>query len=83
MNLMKVIETHDHAGYEKINAEPSQENLRKVVFTFVKGAGPSPETRRGPHFKNTLLDVCCNQGAKRERGAQISNGAGGHHWPYR
>jgi len=27
----------------------------------------------GPNFKNTVMDVCSNQGAKREMA--------GHHWP--
>jgi len=33
-----------------------------------------PKIRRGPHLKNTVLDVWSNQGAKREVGE------GGHHW---
>jgi len=52
-------------------------------------AAGGPKTRRrgqkpeeGPHFKNTVVDVCSNQGAKREMGgAPISNGGVGHHWP--
>jgi len=49
---------------------------------YEAGTGPSPgfssrgaknqkegsKTRRGPHFKNTILDVCSNRGAKREMG---------------
>jgi len=34
----------------------------------VKNQKKGPNTRRGPHFKNTVLDVCSNQGAKREMG---------------
>jgi len=30
--------------------------------------GEGPNTRREPHFKNTVLDVCSNRGAKREMG---------------
>jgi len=26
------------------------------------------KTRRGPHFKNTVLEACSNRGAKREMG---------------
>jgi len=48
-------------------------------------AAGGPKTRRrgqktegGPHFKNTVLDVCSNRGAKREMGgAPISNGGPG------
>jgi len=32
------------------------------------GGGQKPEGR--PHFKNTVLDVCSNQGAKREMGGR-------------
>jgi len=37
------------------------------------------EPEGGPHFKNTVLDVCSNQGAKPE----ISNAGAGYHWPPR
>jgi len=37
----------------------------------------------GAHFKNTVLDVCSNQGTKREMGAHVSNGGSGHLWPPR
>jgi len=34
-----------------------------------KNQKEGPKTRRGgEHFKNTLLDVCSNQGVKREMG---------------
>jgi len=31
-------------------------------------AGGGQKLEGGPHFKNTVLDVCSNQGAKREMG---------------
>ena len=40
MNMMKVIETHDHAGYEKIKAEPSPENLQKGGLYVCAGSRP-------------------------------------------
>jgi len=36
-----------------------------------------------PHFKNTVLDVCSNRGAKREMGATDFKWGTGHHWPPR
>jgi len=36
--------------------------------------GQKPE--RGTHFKNTVLDVCSNQGAKREMGGTDLKGGG-------
>ena len=35
------------------------------------------KARRGSHFKNTVLYVCSNRGAKREMEAPISNGWAG------
>jgi len=32
------------------------------------GAGGGKNQKGGPHFKNTVLDVCSNRGAKREMG---------------
>jgi len=31
-------------------------------------AARGPKTRRGPHFQNTVLDICSNQLAKSEMG---------------
>jgi len=47
----------------------------EINLAFRRGA----TNRRGPHFLNTVLDVCSNRGAKSEiaRGAPISNGVPG------
>ena len=42
-------------------------------------AAGGPKTRGGPHFKNTVLDVCSKRGAKVKWGAPISNGGAGYH----
>jgi len=39
------------------------------------------KTRRGAHFKNTVLDVCSNQGAKREMEGTDFKWGTGHHCP--
>jgi len=41
------------------------------------GGGQKPEG--GLHFKNTVLDVCSNQGAKREMGGTDFKWGAGHH----
>jgi len=50
-------------------------DIRKKVEKRDSCTGPSPEyssrgekPEGGAHFKNTVLDVCSNQGAKREMG---------------
>jgi len=35
----------------------------------------------GAHFKNTVLDVCSNQGHKREMWDTDFKWGGDHHWP--
>jgi len=39
-----------------------------------KPEGGAKNQKEGPHFKNTVLDVCSNRWAKREIWAPISNG---------
>jgi len=43
-------------------------------------AGGAKNHGRGPHFLNTILDVCTNRGAKHEWGTGFKWGAGCH-WP--
>ena len=45
--------------------------------------GGTKKQKVGPHFKNTVLDVCSNWGAKREMGGTDFKWGTGHHWPPR
>jgi len=38
------------------------------------------KNHKGAHLLNKMLDVCSNQRAIHEMGAQILNGGAGNHW---
>ena len=52
---------------------------RLDIFRPVAGISQHGEskTERGPHFLNTILDVCSNRGLNMKWGAQILNGGTG------
>jgi len=81
----------DYIGFTPVCAPHIlQQNCAHALYYYTNQARRPEFNSRGdqkpkggPHFKNTVLDVCSNLGAKRETGAQISNGGAGHHWPPR
>jgi len=48
--------------------KPTQGRRQDLAAAGGKNQKEGPKTRRGSHFWNTVLDICSNQGAKRETG---------------